>query len=268
MGEPATAKLELVRSGDGTVVRAALQAGPLRFLTPRNHGNGAWVYTTTLGGGLVDGDQLRLSIDVGAGATALVSSMGSLRVYRSPRGSTSHTEARVADGGFLALLPDPTSCFAGARCDQRLTVELAAGGSLLVADTLTSGRAAHGERWAFSRWSNVLEVRAAGRTLLRDALLLDPAHGPLAARLGRFDALATLLLLGPALREHAAALRAAIDQSPPGKRAALLEAVSPAADGVLVRIAGESVEAVTRQVQLRLSFLPPLLGDDPWARRF
>jgi urease accessory protein len=220
-----------------------------------------------LGGGLVEGDAIELEVEVAPGATALLSSMGALRVYRSPRGSRSALSARVGEGGLFALLPDPVSCFAGARCEQRTSIALAPGASLVSAELLTSGRAARGERWAFARWSSTLEISCDGRAAVRDALLLDPAHGHLPERLGRVQALATLLLLGPQVAAPAAALRAQVDAAPLAPRSPLLESCSPVRDGVLLRMAGESAEAVAQAVRARLSFLPELLGDDPWARR-
>ena len=75
------------------VVREAYAESPLRLLTPRNHGSSAWAYTSTLGGGFVDGDRVRLRIAVGEGARAFVSTQGPTRIYRSPRGCESETAA-------------------------------------------------------------------------------------------------------------------------------------------------------------------------------
>ncbi|MDP9151818.1 MAG: urease accessory protein UreD, partial [Myxococcota bacterium] len=52
---PGLAEIEFRRSGARTVVGAALVTSPLRLLEPRNHGEGAWVFLASLGGGLVDG---------------------------------------------------------------------------------------------------------------------------------------------------------------------------------------------------------------------
>ncbi|MGZ6098423.1 MAG: urease accessory protein UreD, partial [Myxococcaceae bacterium] len=81
------------QAGTGTAVETAYAESPLRFLTPRNHGTAAWAYTSTLGGGLVDGDRLELDIAVGPGARAFVSSQGPTRVFRSSGGCLSRTAA-------------------------------------------------------------------------------------------------------------------------------------------------------------------------------
>ncbi len=255
-------------SGRRTVLRRALAVAPLRLLTPRNHGSSAWAYTTTLGGGLLGGDEVRLQATVGRGARALLSSQGATRLYRSERASSTSLDATLEEGALLALLPDPVSGFAGSRCEQRTSIWLAGGASLAFAELITAGRGARDGRWALSRYSSSLTVRRAeGRVLCADALLLDAAHGPLAARMGRFDCLATVLLLGPLLTGAARSALASISAAPVARGAPLVAAASPLEDGALIRIAAVSVEAATARVRALLSDLPGLLGDDPFARR-
>ncbi len=267
-GRAGDARLAFERVGNRTVVRTALAHSPLRLLTPRNHGHAAWVYTSSLGGGLVDGDHLSVELDVAEGASALLSSQGANRVYRSPRGCRSELSARVGEGALLALVPDPTMCFAGARYTQRQDVQLAPGASLVLLDVVTAGRSANGERWAFTHYVSALRVHREGRALLDERWLLDPAHGPLPARLGRFDALATVLLVGPALASAREALAGLVGALPVTPRAGLVCSASPLGpDGLVLRVAATSVEALLRTTRDWLSFLSPLLGDDPWARR-
>lgn len=262
----AEGRLSFERAGANTVVREAYARSPLRLLTPRNHGNSAWAYTSTLGGGFVDGDRVRLRIEVGEGARAFVSTQGPTRIYRSPGGCESETAVEVARGGALVLAPDPTACFAGARFRQRTEVELGEGGSVALCEGLSSGRS--GERWGFDRCTLGLLLRRSGRTLLDECWLLDPAHGALGHRLGRFEALATVLLAGPLFSGVREELRSEIEAQPPGRRAGLLESASLLADDVLVaRLAAASVEELVRALRARFSAIAPLLGDDPWARR-
>ncbi len=73
-------------------------------------------------------------------------------------------------------------------------------------DTLACGRSARGERWAFDGYDTHVSVYREGAPCISERLLLDPSHGPLAERFGRFDALATVLLLGPRVARAARAL--------------------------------------------------------------
>ncbi|MFE8599464.1 urease accessory protein UreD [Archangium violaceum] len=263
-----SARLAFERVGNRTVVRTALAHSPLRLLTPRNHGHAAWVYTSSLGGGLVDGDHLTVDLDVAEGAAALVSSQGSTRVYRSPRGCRSELSARVAPGALLAWVPDPTMCFTGARYTQSQDIQLAPGASLILMELLTAGRSAAGERWAFTHYTSSLRVHREGRALIDERWLLDPAHGVLPERLGRFDALGTVVLVGPALDSAREALAAHVGSLPVKSRSGLVCSVSPlGSDALVLRAAATSAEALVRTSREWLSFLPSLLGDDPWVRR-
>ncbi|MFL5311250.1 MAG: urease accessory protein UreD [Myxococcales bacterium] len=262
------ARLSFRRVRASTVIDSAFATSPLRLLTPRNHGRAAWAYTSALGGGLVDGDAIRLRVRVGAEAAAALFSQGENRVYRSPGGCRSELTADVEEGGFFASLPDPTVCFAGASYLQKTELRLAPGAAAIAVDVLAAGRTARGERWAFRRYEGELAVRSGDRVLVRERLLLDPDHGALAERLGRFDALCTMLIAGDRLRAEREALAGRIHAAPVSSRARRIEQANEVGGGALVvRIAAASLEDALRAVREHLRFLPDLLGDDPWSRR-
>ena len=187
-----TGFLQVVKRGQRSVVCRAFAASPLKLLTPRNHGAAAWIYSASYGGGLVGGDALRLAVDVGPGAMALLSTQSSTKVYRSDRGTSTHLDALVGDGGLLVVAPDPTVCFAGSSYRQRQQIDLSGAGALVLVDWLSSGRRAAGERWAFDRYSSRTTLRVDGRLTFYDGLWLDTMDGDISERMGRFDVLATV----------------------------------------------------------------------------
>jgi urease accessory protein len=254
-----------VRHGGRSWLERARACSPLKLLSPRNHGGAAWLFSATYGGGLVDGDRIAMRAEVRAGAALLLATQASTKVYRSPRGCAQALDATVDEGGLLVAWPDPVVCYAGARYRQESRVALAGGASALVVDSFTAGRSARGERWAFASLASRLEVSVGGAPLVRDALLLDPQQGPLLARMGRFDAFATIVAVGPRLEAIAAALLAGAPAL--GRQAELLVAASPLAGGAIVRIAAISVERAGRAVRALLAGVPALLGDDPWRGR-
>jgi len=236
---------------------------------PKNHGSAAWVYTSSYGGGLVDGDRIALDVDVGPGAAVFLSTQASTKVYRSPRGTSSELHARVSTQGLLAVIPDPIVCFAASRYRQVESFDLAADGGLVVLDWVSSGRHACGERWAFHEYVARLRARVEGKLVLNDALALCAGDGDLQDRLGRFDVLAVLLILGTRLRERAAEVAARVAQIPLSRRGEQLAAATPVGEGgCLLRVAGTSFEQTARMIREYLGFLPGLLGDNPWARKW
>jgi urease accessory protein len=266
---PGRAHIGVIRSGSRSVVSRAYATSPLRLLTPANHGHAAWIYTSSLGGGLVDGDRIVMGIDVGGGAAAFLSSQASTKIYRSPHGTSADLHARVAPDGLLVVAPDPVVCFAGASYRQTQTFELADRAALVLVDWISSGRHASGERWAFDEYHGRLTVRLEGRLLVQDALALRSADGNLRARLGRFDVLAVAVLAGARLAGVASSLVATGSSMPLPRSADQLVAVTPLGNcGCVVRLAGTSVERVGRTLREFLGFLPALLGDDPWIRKW
>jgi urease accessory protein len=270
-------RLVFTRVGARTVLEAARANAPLKLLTPDNHGHAAWVFATSFGGGLVDGDAIELSVRVGVGASALVATQSQTKVFRGARGATQGLDADVADGALLVLLPDPVACFAGARYSQRTTLALDTTATVIAVETFTSGRRAHGERWSFGRYASRLAILRGGKHVLADAVLLDAAHGAIESRMRGFDAMATVVAVGPGAERVRASLLAAHGERvrPPqrapaeGNAPALAVAASELGpDAAIARIAGPSAQAVMRRVQGLLAPLVASLGDDPFARKW
>lgn len=270
-GEPARlasgrATLAFRTSGLKTVLSRAHATSPVRLLTPRNHGNGAWVFLASLGGGLVDGDDVGVDVDAREGASAFISTQASTKIYRSPTGCSQHFDVRVQDDAALALVPDPVVCFAGARYSQTVNVRMAPGASLLLMDGYTSGRAARGERWEFSRYASRTTVVRDNRFVLVDATRLDPMSGSIADRMGRFEVFLTLVAVGPRF----ASVRAAMLEPPSRSESndTIAAASALATDGAILRLASTRTESAIRMFRPSFAALAEVLGDDPFARKW
>jgi urease accessory protein len=262
-------QLTVIKRGNRSVVTRAYATSPLRWLTPANHGHAAWVYTSSHGGGLVNGDAVAMDVEVGDGAMALVSTQASTKVYPSPDGVRSDLRASVGAQGLLAVVPDPVVCFAGARYRQLVEVDLADGAALVLLDWMTSGRRASGERWAFDEYTAALRVRRGDRWLVFDAMSLRADDGELPERLGRYDVCATVVVVGPALAGHAARIIELAQRPRVARRPDMLTAASTVdTTGCVARVLGTSLDGATRTIRDWLSFLPDTLGDDPWCRKW
>lgn len=240
---------------------------PIKVLQPRHAGPAAWACLSSLGGGLVDGDALALSVEAEPDAQAALTTQASTKVY--PGSSSLRLDAAIDERALLVVAPDPLVCYAGARYHQSQIFDLAPHSSLAVIDWLTSGRAARGERWNFSSYEARLLVRRAGRELLVDALRLDPEAGPLPARLGRWNLLGLAFICGPKLAAGTRALLSQAARWELRRRSGLIVSAAPIGpDGLLLRIAAESVEEAVSELRARLSFVWNVLGDDPWSARY
>ena len=266
---PGSGRFAVERARGRSVVRRVYAASPLRLLTPRNHGHAAWIYTSSYGGGLVDGDDISVRASVGAGAAAFLSTQSATKVYRSPRGTRVALDADVREGGLLVVAPDAVICFAGSRYRQTQRLSIAGGGALVLLDCVTSGRRESGERWVFEEYVSRTTIRVDGRLVVHDALALRAGDGRLSERFGQYDVLAVAVLIGPALDAEAGRLHARVRAEPVqrgGERLVACAALD--GGGCVLRIAGRTLEAVDGTVRDWLDFVPRLLGDSPWARKW
>ena len=138
---------------------------------------------------------------------------------------------------------------------------------------MTSGRRGSGERWAFDGYASTTRVEIGGRLALHDAVRLERADGDLASRAGRVDVLATLVVAGGRLAADAARAVATVAALPVERRGAVLASAAPlpgsaSTPGCVVRLAGAQIEDVRGVLRGLLDFVPGLLGDDPWARKW
>jgi urease accessory protein len=266
--------LAVARGPRGSTVTRAYAESPLKWLTPATRGEAAWVFASSYGGGLVGGDHLGVEIDVGDGAAAFLSTQASTKVYRSPAGASTRLAARVASGGLLVSLPDPVVCFASSDYCQTQTLAIDASAGLVALDWMTSGRRGSGERWAFDAYASTTSLRVDGRLVLHDAVRLSAMDGELASRAGRIDVLVVVIIAGERLAAQAARLVATVSAMPVERRAPVVVSAAPlpglalAPPGCVVRLAGEHVEDVRGVLRRLLDFVPGLLGDDPWARKW
>ena len=257
-----------VVDGASSVVACAASS-PLRIFTPRARGRAVWAVVATLGGGSLAGDTVDIGVDVDPGAVVLLATQSEAKVYRSEGRWASHRlRARVATGATLAILPEPTSCFAGARLRQEQSFELEAGGNLLLLDWIAAGRAARGERWAFDAYLSRNAIAVDGRPVLSDAVRLVRGEGPPPeVTMEGVALLATLVAVGPALASRARALLDEIAAMPAQPGADVLVSASALAGGVHLRLASRSLQSGLAFLRERLAFTAEFLGEDPFHRR-
>ena len=113
------------------------------------------------------GDRLSLEVKLGAGSSALLTSVAAQKVYgsvgrsrRAPAGLWARQELRMtlAEGADLEWLPQELVLYADGLYSQRLRVELAPGASWLGAEVVRLGRTAAGEQLGQGRWRSCLEL--------------------------------------------------------------------------------------------------------------
>lgn len=252
------ARIVARRVGTRTELAEAYASSPLKLLVPTFPGAcAAAVCIVTLGAGLVDGDANDVVVEVEPGASLVLFTQASTKVFRG----RSEQTLRAAVHGALVALPDPVAPFGGASYRQDVDVTLHGDDAACVLlDGVTSGRPAFGERWAFERVDLRTTVRRGSREIVRDALRLDQRDGSVARRMARFDALATLLSVGPS---RVASEVGGADVVAPDHAVA----TTRRGELAIARIAARSPDAALAAARARLRNLPEMGVVDPFGAR-
>ncbi len=236
------------RIGSRTAIVESFRSVPFHLGLPADRvGDGrAELILQNVGPGVLPGDRLRIELDVGPGAVLDVRGQGATRIHPSAAAASGipgeiETRLHVAEGGLLIFLPGELIPYRAARLRQATTIDVVTGGHLAMADTLTRGREAMGERDVYAAFD--LRVRASygERPVLIERARLEPAARALdsVGRHGPFAVSASLYLIGerwrmPAVSHGAGEVVWAID----------------AGDGyALGRVLGATTQAVTAVVR-------------------
>jgi urease accessory protein len=190
----ASLRLELRRDAESghTVLAASHQEPPLKVVRafPLEDG-AALVHLHNVSGGLLGGDRLKLSVDVGAEARVQITTTGATRIYR-PRAeaspATQSNEIVVGANALLEYLPDAVIPFWGARFRQRTTIQLATGAGLFWWEILAPGREARGEIFEYPSVELKTDLLANGHWTAAERVRLQPHARDLTglARLGPY----------------------------------------------------------------------------------
>ena len=135
------------------VLQASSQEPPLKVVRAFILEDGsALIHLHNVSGGLLAGDQLRTTMEIGESAHVQVTTTGATRIYRSPAGArpaTQRIDVRVGQNACLEYLPDPIIPFAGSRFAQHTRIHLDSGAGLFWWEVLAPGREACGELFAY-----------------------------------------------------------------------------------------------------------------------
>ena len=163
-------------------------------------------------GGIAGGDSLEISVNVGAGARALLTTPGAGKWYRAGgRQARQSLRVRIGEGGVVEYLPQETIVFDGAEAQMQTHIELAAGALFCGWEILCLGRTASGERFSHGRLELATRIEKQGQPLWleRGRLLGGSSWLQAAPGLAGFPVSASLLLAGRAIApEWLAACRA------------------------------------------------------------
>lgn len=153
-------QLDYTVEGERCVLRHQ-HTGPLRILQSLYPEGDAICHNVLVHppGGLVGGDTLDLTATVGPGAHGLITTPGATRFYRSAGAlALQRTELTLMEGARLEWLPLEALCYDACQAENRLTMHLAPGASLLGWDVTALGLPGARLPFASGRLQQHLEV--------------------------------------------------------------------------------------------------------------
>lgn len=203
------------REGDTSRLIRCLGFPPIKFINPRPQRGCCQVYASNYGGGLVDGDSIRMRVECGAGSHLYLGTQSSTKVYKSQGkgGCLQETVGTVHANSLTVVCPDPVVPFAGSRYRQVQNWEVHPEADLILFDWLQPGRTARGEVFAFDRLRTELRItRPGGVPILSDRFGLDPgSQDPFrCGHYGAFRSFLSVYMIGPRALKLAESLEAGI----------------------------------------------------------
>jgi urease accessory protein len=181
-------------------VRRSRAVPPVRFVQPRTGNDAALVFTSALGGGLLEGDDHRYDLECRENSTLMFAPQANTRVFPCPGGHMTRQAVRgtVYANGLAVCGGDPVVPYAGSRFSQTQNWVLHPGGRLVLLDWMVAGRLDRGEDFAFSSYESETRIEdPSGRPLLSDAIHLDATEGRARQGMGGFSSLLTVHVIGP-----------------------------------------------------------------------
>jgi len=160
---------------------------------------GTLVHLHNLSGGILGGDHLEIAVEVGSGAYAQLTSTGATRLYRSRPEAPAAEQMMtitIGPGGLVEYVPDPLIPFAGSRYRQVTQIALEEGAGLFWWETITPGRVARGERFAYDSLHMCFDLTALCKSIAREHFVLEPQQRSLSslARLGPYSYLSSFYI--------------------------------------------------------------------------
>ena len=174
-GSDGSLRLVVQRVGGRTRIAELECSGPIQVLRCQYLDSAApdiaSVTIASPSGGVLQGDRLRIAVEVGPGARLVLDTQSATRLYRMPA-SPALIESRfdVADGGWLQYVPDPYIPFAGSNTAIETVVAIDVAATALIGEVVAAGRVARGEIFQMTAFrSSVTAIRPSGELLFIDA---------------------------------------------------------------------------------------------------
>ncbi|MGQ0579695.1 MAG: urease accessory protein UreD [Betaproteobacteria bacterium] len=216
----ATLDLAYLMRGGRTILARRSSRGPLAVQKPLYPEGDAVCHTIVLHppGGIAGGDRMAITLNLQAGANALLTTPGATKWYRSAMlEAAQDVKITAVAGAVCEWLPQENIFFNAANARNAIAVSLESGAVFCGWDVMCLGRTASGERFESGSVRQRLCVTRAGQPMFEELGAIEGGSALLDSPVGMagFPVCGTFLLAGIEISE--AALDACRQASPAGK---------------------------------------------------
>jgi urease accessory protein len=210
-GKVAQLRMGFERRGDQTILADLYRRAPLivhrAIYWDEEMPQMPCVFIISNAGAILQGDRNTISINVGAGAQAHVTTQSATKIHEMDANfATQIQEIVLQEGAYLEYLPDPVIPYKHARflAQTRAIVDPTA--TMLYSEILMGGRKYYGdgELFQYDLFSSAVQgVRPDGTTLFTEKFVVRPHEYPVqsAGVMGGYHVFANVILLTP--KHHA-----------------------------------------------------------------
>lgn len=158
-------------------------SAPMHLSKPYWDGTCLIVNTVNPTAGFFAGDEVHVSVEVGTGASMVLTSPSAARIYQAREGASAMVldqHIRVAPGGWLDWCPEMTIPQKGSRYKQTTTITVEEEAELFYTESMAPGRVASGEVFIFDFMEVQTDFYKKNRLLVRERYRLAQGDESLA----------------------------------------------------------------------------------------
>ena len=155
--------------------------------------------------GLLAGDRMVCDIEVSDQASMVVTTPGATRSHFMRSGiARVEQKLTVKDGSFLEFNPGALILQKATNLEQVTEIEVDEDAEILFVEKMLPGRIAHGESFAFKKFSNRLRIKQDNQLVLLESFVLDPDNESVLPWKNSFSTpyYGSFYLISEKLREH------------------------------------------------------------------
>lgn len=145
-------------------------------------------FVVGLGGGYVEGEKYKYSIDIKKSASVVLTTQASTKVYKCVHDNATmqETSIHLEEGSILEYVTDSVILYKDAIYKQINEIHMDKGATLIYSDGITSGWSPEGDVFAYKSAQLKTNVYVDGRHVLLDNLYVNPRENDV-TKLGYFE---------------------------------------------------------------------------------